>query len=141
MCGICGSYDFTRGQPADRAAIERMNDTLIHRGPDGGGVHVDGPVALAARRLAIIDLEHGDQPMVTDDGAVAVVQNGEILNHLQLRTGLEREGVRFRTGCDTEVLLHLYRREGPDFVARLRGMFAIALWDRRERRLLLARDR
>jgi asparagine synthase (glutamine-hydrolysing) len=141
MCGICGSYDFSRGRPAERDAVERMNETLIHRGPDGGGIHLDGPVALAARRLAIIDLEHGDQPMVTADGAVAVVQNGEILNHLELREGLQRDGVRFRTGCDTEVLLHLYRRDGPEFVAQLRGMFAIALWDRSERRLLLARDR
>jgi asparagine synthase (glutamine-hydrolysing) len=141
VCGICGSYDFLRGQPADRAVLERMNETLAHRGPDGGGIHIDGPVALAARRLAIIDLKHGDQPMVTDDGDTAVVQNGEILNHLELRAGLERDAVRFRTGCDTEVLLHLYRRDGPEFVSQLRGMFAIALWDRRRRRLLLARDR
>ncbi len=141
MCGICGSYDFTHGERADRAAIERMNATLVHRGPDAGGIHLDGPVALAARRLSIIDLEHGDQPMTVDDGTIAVVQNGEIINHLELRAGLQRDGVRFRTGCDTEVLLHLYRRDGPEFVSQLRGMFAIALWDRRERTLLLARDR
>ena len=140
MCGICGSYDM-RGRPADAPLLERMNATLVHRGPDGGGVHVDGPVGLAARRLAIIDLAHGDQPMLADDGAVCVVQNGEIFNHLELRAELEREGARFRTGCDTEVLLHAYLREGPGFVARLRGMFALALWDRRERRLVLARDR
>jgi asparagine synthase (glutamine-hydrolysing) len=134
-------YDFSRGRPADAAVLEQMNATLIHRGPDGGGSHLDGPVGLAARRLAIIDLAHGDQPMQTPDGALCVVQNGEIVNHLELRVELERDGVRFRTSCDTEVLLHLYRRDGPAFAERLRGMFAVALWDRRERRLLLARDR
>src|SRR5579875_3076144 len=118
-----------------------MNAALWHRGPDGGGIHLDGPAALAARRLAIIDLAGGDQPMLTADGELCVVQNGEILNHLELRAELERQGVRFRTRCDTEVLLHLYRREGPGFVSRLRGMFALALWDRGAGRLLLARDR
>jgi asparagine synthase (glutamine-hydrolysing) len=141
MCGICGSYDYTRGRTPDRAVLEQMNQALVHRGPDGGGIHVDGPVGLAARRLAIIDLAHGDQPMLSDDGQVCVVQNGEILNHLELRRELERSGARFRTQCDTEVLLHLYLRHGPEFVSRLRGMFAVALWDRRQRSLLLARDR
>jgi asparagine synthase (glutamine-hydrolysing) len=141
VCGICGSYDFGGRARPDPALLGRMNASLVHRGPDGGGIHLDGPVGLAARRLAIIDLKHGDQPMVTADGDTAVVQNGEILNHLELRDELARDGVRFRTTCDTEVLLHLYRREGPDFVSRLRGMFAIALWDRRGQRLLLARDR
>ena len=141
MCGICGSYEYASGRPADAAVLERMNAALVHRGPDAGGLVVEGSVGLAARRLAIIDLAHGDQPMVTDDGEVCVVQNGEILNHLELRAPLERDGIRFRTRCDTEVLLHLYLRDGPGFVEALRGMFALALWDRRERRLLLARDR
>jgi asparagine synthase (glutamine-hydrolysing) len=141
MCGICGIYEYAHARPADADVLEQMNATLVHRGPDGGAVHLDGAVGLAARRLAIIDLAHGDQPMVTDDGMVVVVQNGEILNHRELRTSLEREGVRFRTECDTEVLLHLYRRHGPEFLERLRGMFAVALWDRERRRLLLARDR
>ena len=141
MCGICGTFDYSRGRAPDRAVLERMNASLRHRGPDGGGVHVDGPAGLAARRLAIIDLAYGDQPMLAEGGELAVVQNGEILNHLELRGELEREGVRFRTRCDTEVLLHMYLRHGPGFVARLRGMFAVALWDRRHRRLLLARDR
>jgi asparagine synthase (glutamine-hydrolysing) len=141
MCGICGSYDFSRGRPADPALLAHMNETLVHRGPDGGGVRVDGPAGLAARRLAIIDLAHGDQPMLTSGGELCVVQNGEIFNHLQLRAELERTGTRFRTACDTEVLLHLYLRDGPGFVDRLRGMFALALWDRHEQRLLLARDR
>src|SRR5436190_11832945 len=141
MCGICGSYDFAHGHEADRALLERMNAALIHRGPDGHGFHIDGAAGLAACRLAIIDLEHGDQPMLAADGEVCVVQNGEILNHLELRAALERDGVRFHTRCDTEVLLHLYLRAGPEFVSRLRGMFALALWDRREQRLVLARDR
>src|SRR5436305_11076515 len=108
MCGICGSYDYTRGVSADPALLERMNATLVHRGPDGGGVHVDGPAGLAARRLAILDLAHGDQPMLAADDAVCVVQNGEIFNYPELRASLERSGARFRTHCDTEVLLHLY---------------------------------
>ncbi len=141
MCGICGSYDFLSGRAPDPAVLGAMNATLIHRGPDGDGMHLDGPAGIAARRLAIIDLEHGDQPMLAADGAVCVAQNGEILNHLELRRELESRGARFRTQCDTEVLLHLYLHHGPGFVSRLRGMFAFAIWDRRERRLLLARDR
>jgi len=141
MCGICGTYEFSGTRPVAPDVLEQMNATLFHRGPDGGGIHVDGPVGLAARRLAIIDLEHGDQPMQTADGEICAVQNGEILNHLELRSSLERSGAQFRTRCDTEVLLHLYLRDGPAFVSQLRGMFALALWDRREQRLLLARDR
>src|SRR5947209_3554707 len=130
MCGICGSYDYLRGRPVDAAVLQDMNTALIHRGPDGGGSHVDGALGLAARRLAIIDLAHGDQPMVASGGDICVVQNGEILNHGELRAELEARGAYFRTRCDTEVLLHLYLQEGPGFVSRLRGMFAIALWDR-----------
>jgi asparagine synthase (glutamine-hydrolysing) len=141
MCGICGTYDFSSARPADKALLERMSGSLWHRGPDGGGVHLDGSTGLAARRLAIIDLEGGDQPMLAADGAVCVVQNGEILNHLELRAELEAQGTRLRTHCDTEVLLHLYLRDGPRFVSKLRGMFALALWDRGHRMLLLARDR
>ncbi len=141
MCGICGIYDFSCSERPDRALLEAMNETLAHRGPDGGGVHIDGGVGLAARRLAVIDLAHGDQPMCSDDGQVCVVQNGEILNHRELRQQLGSDGTRFRTECDTEVLLYLYLRDGPTFVEQLRGMFAIALWDRRRRLLMLARDR
>src|SRR5581483_10364456 len=105
MCGICGTYEFTRERDVDPDELGRMNETLLHRGPDAGGTFLDGRVGLAARRLSIIDLEHGDQPMTAHDGDVAVVQNGEILNHLELRARLESAGVRFRTTCDTEVLL------------------------------------
>ena len=90
MCGICGTFDFSSGHPADARWLEAMNGAMVHRGPDGGGAYVDGPAGLAARRLAIIDLAHGDQPMLAAGGDVCVVQNGEILNHLQLRAKLER---------------------------------------------------
>ncbi|MHB1837371.1 MAG: asparagine synthase (glutamine-hydrolyzing), partial [Solirubrobacteraceae bacterium] len=141
MCGICGIYEYARGRPVQPEVLHAMNATLVHRGPDAGGVHTDGPLGLAARRLAIIDIEHGDQPMVSSDGSACVAHNGEIFNHAELRAELEGRGVRFRTHCDTEVLLGLYLTYGPGFVSRLRGMFAFAIWDRRARRLLLARDR
>jgi asparagine synthase (glutamine-hydrolysing) len=118
-----------------------MNERLVHRGPDSDGLFHDGGVALAMRRLSIIDLEGGDQPISNEDGSVTVVQNGEIYNYRELREELERRGHRFATHSDTEVLVHLYEEHGDGFVERLRGMFAIALWDARERRLLLARDR
>src|SRR5215218_3432448 len=116
-----------------------MSAALRHRGPDSEGEAVVGGVALAARRLAIIDLEHGDQPISTEDEAVTVVQNGEIYNHRELAASLR--GHTFRTRCDTEVIGHLYEEHGLAAFERLRGMFAIALWDARRRRLVLARDR
>src|SRR3954451_24231766 len=116
-----------------------MSAALRHRGPDSAGEVIAGPVALAARRLAIIDLENGDQAIATEDEAVTVVQNGEIYNHRELAAGLR--GHVFRTRCDTEVIGHLYEEYGLGAFERLRGMFAIALWDARRRRLVLARDR
>jgi asparagine synthase (glutamine-hydrolysing) len=139
MCGICGIASPVGAPDLDRLAA--MSDTLVHRGPDSGGVYLDGPVGLAARRLAIIDLAGGDQPISNEDGTCTVVQNGEIYNFPELRRELEREGHTFRTRSDTEVHLHLYEQHGPDFVRRLRGMFAVAIWDARRRRLVLARDR
>jgi asparagine synthase (glutamine-hydrolysing) len=139
VCGICGIASARGAADPDRVAA--MSATLVHRGPDSFGEYVDGPVVLAARRLSIIDLETGDQPMGNEDGTLHVVQNGEIYNYRELRHGLERAGHRFRTSGDTEVLLHLYEEHGDAFAERLRGMFAIALWDARRRRLVLARDR
>jgi asparagine synthase (glutamine-hydrolysing) len=139
MCGICGIASRTTAPDLDRLAA--MSASLVHRGPDSGGEYANGAVALAARRLSIIDLAGGDQPMASEDGSCVVVQNGEIYNYPELRRELEREGHRFRTHCDTEVHLHLYERHGPEYVRRLRGMFAVALWDGGERRLVLARDR
>jgi asparagine synthase (glutamine-hydrolysing) len=140
MCGICGLVSL-EGAAVDPAVVEAMNATLVHRGPDSCGTFVEGSVALAARRLSIIDLEGGDQPVGNEDGRIQVVQNGEIYNYRELRERLERSGHTFSTHGDTEVLVHLYEERGPAFVEDLRGMFAIALWDRLERRLVLARDR
>ena len=139
MCGICG-IALPQGD-VDPRRLEEMRDTLLHRGPDSPGLFVDGPVGLAARRLSIIDLETGDQPLTNEDGTVTVVQNGEIYNYRELRAELEHQGHRFSTHSDTEVIAHLYEQHGDAFVERLRGMFALAVWDGRQRRLVLARDR
>ncbi|HEY5941446.1 MAG TPA: asparagine synthase (glutamine-hydrolyzing) [Solirubrobacterales bacterium] len=139
MCGICGIVSAS-GAP-DLEAVARMNGRLVHRGPDDEGIFHEGEVALAARRLSIIDLDHGHQPIANEDGSCVVVQNGEIYNYRELKRELEGRGHRFATDCDTEVLVHLYEEHGEEFVERLRGMFAIALWDKRRQRLLLARDR
>jgi asparagine synthase (glutamine-hydrolysing) len=140
MCGICGLAAL-EGGAVDAAPLAAMSAALVHRGPDDAGSLVDGPVALAARRLSIIDLAGGHQPIASEDGRVIAVQNGEILNHAALRRDLQRAGHRFRTRCDTEVLVHLYEEHGEDMLELLRGMFAVAIWDARSRRLLLARDR
>ncbi len=139
MCGICGLA--SRTGAADPERLRAMSATLVHRGPDSDGELLDGPVGLAARRLSIIDLEGGDQPIANEDGTVHVVQNGEIYNFGELRAELERAGHRFTTRCDTEALVHLYEEHGEGFAERLRGMFAVAIWDSRRRRLVLARDR
>jgi asparagine synthase (glutamine-hydrolysing) len=128
-------------QGIDGAVLEAMNETLVHRGPDSGGVFLDTITGLAARRLAIIDLEGGDQPIANEDGTIHVVQNGEIYNYRELMRELERAGHVFRTHSDTEVLAHAYEEWGTAFAERLRGMFAVAVWDARERQLVLARDR
>jgi asparagine synthase (glutamine-hydrolysing) len=141
MCGICGVVASEREGAPDLEAVERMSRRLVHRGPDDDGLFHSGPVALAARRLSIIDLDHGHQPIANEDGSVVVVQNGEIYNYRELMRELSGRGHEFRTDCDTEVLVHLYEEHGDAFLERLRGMFAIALWDDRRRRLLLARDR
>jgi len=139
MCGICGIAS-PAGTP-DPERLAAMSAALVHRGPDSAGEHLDGPVALAARRLSIIDLAGGDQPIASEDGACVVVQNGEIYNFPELRRELERAGHAFRTHSDTEAIVHLYEEHGLDFARRLRGMFAVAIWDARTRRLVLARDR
>src|SRR3954454_9447745 len=138
MCGICG---IAAPGSVDPGALRRVSAALTHRGPDAHGEAALGPVALDARRLAITDRERGAQPIATENGQVHVIQNGEIYNYRELRAELERGGHRFATRSDTEVLAHLYEDRGLDFVQPLRGMFAIALWDARGRRLVLARDR
>ncbi len=140
MCGICGLARYP-AREVDPRRVMAMNQRLVHRGPDGQGTYFAPGVGLAMRRLAIIDLHTGDQPIANEDGTVWVVFNGEIYNFQALRADLERRGHRFRTRTDTEVLVHLYEEYGPDLVQHLRGMFAFALWDARRERLLLARDR
>ncbi|MCB9898300.1 MAG: asparagine synthase (glutamine-hydrolyzing) [Planctomycetes bacterium] len=146
MCGIAGKLWFDATRAGDRDVVAAMTAALAHRGPDGDGLLVDGPVALGHRRLAIVDLsERGRQPMTSVDGRLHLVANGEIYNHRELRAQLAADGHVFRSGCDSEVVLPLYRRwydaEGPDFVDRLDGMFAFALYDADAGRLVLARDR
>ncbi len=139
MCGIAGFVEF-QGE-ADRFVLARMTARLAHRGPDGDGLHVQGPVALGHRRLAIIDLAGGTQPLCNEDGTVWVTYNGELYNEYELRAQLIAQGHRYRTTSDTESLVHLYEEAGPGFVSQLNGMFSFGIWDSQRRRLLLARDR
>jgi asparagine synthase (glutamine-hydrolysing) len=138
MCGICGVIGGDPGR--ERPRVERMAGALAHRGPDADGFHQDERAVLGHRRLSIIDLENGDQPLPNEDGSLWIVFNGEIYNFRELRGGLEARGHEFRTQGDTEVILHLYEDEGAACVHRLRGMFAFAIWDRRRGELFAARD-
>lgn len=140
MCGICGQYNFTSGAPVDARAIERMMDTIVHRGPDDSGMHIAGPLGLGFRRLSIIDLSTGHQPMSDQAETVWVVFNGEIYNFQELRVELESHGHVFRSNCDTEVIVHGYKQWGDAVLDRFNGMFGLAIWDAPKRRLVLARD-
>jgi asparagine synthase (glutamine-hydrolysing) len=141
MCGIVGIVNLDPRGTVDRARLERMCDVLRHRGPDGEGIWIEGPIGLGHRRLAIVDIAGGQQPMANEDESCWIVFNGEIYNHPTLRPQLEARGHKYRTRSDTETILHLYEDEGERCVERLQGMFAFALWDRTRKRLLLARDR
>ncbi len=141
MCGICGAYNANGTQAQDQAIVHSMMDALSHRGPDGEGFWSSKEVALGHRRLAIIDLAGGYQPQFNETKDIGVICNGEIYNYRELRGELSGHGHQFRTFSDTEVLVHAYEEWGDSFVSRLRGMFAIAMWDSRRRRLLLVRDR
>ena len=141
MCGIAGIHNLAAGAPPLLSEAAAMIHCLRHRGPDDTGFHADDAIALAHARLSIIDLEGGKQPLHNEDGSIQVVANGEIFNYLELRRELQAAGHRFTTHSDTEVIVHAYEQHGLDFVERLNGQFAIALWDSRARRLLLARDR
>ncbi|MGA9769962.1 MAG: asparagine synthase (glutamine-hydrolyzing) [Blastocatellia bacterium] len=145
MCGICGIFEYGAAEPAVTASlVARMRDTMTHRGPDDAGVYVtpDARVGLGNRRLAIVDLSPaGHNPMPNEDGRVWITFNGEIYNHERLRPGLIERGHRYRSHADTETIIHLYEERGLDFVQELEGDFAIAIWDERERRIVLARDR
>jgi asparagine synthase (glutamine-hydrolysing) len=141
MCGVCGMAFLDPGRPADTEQLRRMTSIVRHRGPDSDGFHTGPGIGLGVRRLSIIDLETGDQPIASEDGSVTVVCNGEIYNYRELREELEAAGHRFRTGSDVEVIVHLWEDRGVECLGRLRGMFGLALWDARRRQLLLARDR
>jgi asparagine synthase (glutamine-hydrolysing) len=141
MCGIAGIVHHDRGRPVAPRLLRAMCDVLAHRGPDDFGQHLDGHVGIGMRRLSIIDLQSGRQPIANEDGTVQVVFNGEIYNYRALRQELIARGHRLRTTGDTEVIAHLYEEQGEGCVERLRGMFAFAVWDARDETLMLARDR
>jgi asparagine synthase (glutamine-hydrolysing) len=141
MCGITGIFEYHSKEPVSPDLVHRMNETIVHRGPDDEGVYVGPGIGLGFRRLSIIDLSGGHQPISNEDGQIWVMLNGEIYNYPELRQHLEARGHRFATRSDTETIVHLYEDYGEGCFARLRGMFAIALWDSRQRKLVLARDR
>jgi asparagine synthase (glutamine-hydrolysing) len=141
MCGIAGILEFERGVRAERATLEAMCDIMAHRGPDDQGIHMDGPAGIGMRRLSIVDLATGHQPISNEDETLWIVFNGEIYNHRELRERLIATGHAYRTQSDTETIVHLYEQYGPDCVQHLRGMFAFAIWDTKKRKLFIARDR
>jgi asparagine synthase (glutamine-hydrolysing) len=141
MCGLCGVLNFDGQAPVDRGALAAMTATLQNRGPDDLGDYLAGPVGLGHRRLSIIDLEMGHQPLCNEDGSIWIVYNGELYNYREIRADLEKAGHRFATRSDTEVIVHAYEEYGADCLKAMNGMFAFALWDGNRRRLLLARDR
>jgi asparagine synthase (glutamine-hydrolysing) len=140
MCGICGQFNFERRQPVERETIVRMARSIAHRGPDDEGVFVAGPIGLGFRRLSIIDLAGGHQPMSDAEETVWVIFNGEIYNYKELRRELQGKGHHFRTSSDTEVIIHGYKQWGTDVFNHLNGMFGLAIWDVANERLIVARD-
>src|ERR671937_1782503 len=144
MCGIAGVLSFgPEPEPVEAGVLRDMAEAIAHRGPDADGYSIspDARLGFGFRRLSIIDLVTGDQPMCNEDDTLWLIFNGEIYNHAEHRPRLEARGHRFKSRCDAEVILHLYEEFGPDCVHHLRGMFAFALWDSRKRQLLLVRDR
>jgi len=141
MCGIIGNFSFQQETALSEELFRQLNQTQEHRGPDGGDIYVKGNIFLGTRRLAVIDIDTGDQPMISADGRHVIVFNGEIYNFKDLRKELIGQGHVFRTESDTEVLLHLYRQQGPAGLSRLNGMFAFAIWDDQTKELFIARDR
>jgi len=140
MCGICGQFNFASGEPVELMTVRLMADTIAHRGPDDEGYFVSGSIGLGFRRLSIIDLAGGHQPMFDAERSVCVIFNGEIYNYKELRIELESRGHRFRTTCDTEVIVYGYKEWGTDVLNHLNGMFGLAIWDLRQKRLVVARD-
>src|SRR5215813_1151920 len=142
MCGINGIALSSRsGRSLDQRIVERMRDVIAHRGPDDVGIFIDGNVGLGHRRLSIVDVASGHQPMTNEDSSLQITYNGEIYNHADYREWLESRGHVYKTHCDTETILHLYEEHGLACVDHLRGMFAFAIWDQRKQELFIARDR
>jgi len=141
MCGICGIFHYGSGQAVDRWLLEKMCNVITHRGPDEQGIFVDNNIGLGNRRLSIIDLENGTQPIANEDNTIFVILNGEIYNFPELRLKLAAKGHKFRTRTDTETIVHLYEEKGIECLLDLNGMFAVAIWDARSHELFLARDR
>src|SRR5438128_1210703 len=141
MCGTCGVYNRQSGKPVTHQLIAEMTSSISHRGPDDRGIHLDNNLGLGFARLSIIDLSGSSQPMANETGDVWLVFNGEIWNYKALRKELIEQGHQFRTHGDTETIVHAYEEYGVDCIARLHGMFGLAIWDSRQKRLLLARDR
>src|SRR6478736_5029148 len=138
MCGITGKIFFDKERKVDPAVLKNMSDAIRHRGPDDEGFFIEGNVGLGFRRLSIIDLVTGDQPMANEDETIWIVFNGEIYNYVELRKELIARGHVFRSQTDTEVIIHLYEEFGPECVTRLQGMFGFAIWDKKRRRLFVA---
>ncbi len=141
MCGIAGIFEFQHAAHADPNVLRRMCDVITHRGPDDDGIYTQGRLGLGMRRLSIVDLATGHQPLSNEDGSLWIVFNGEIYNHRALREQLITCGHSYRTQSDTETIVHLYEEYGKDCVQHLRGMFAFAIWDARRKLLFIARDR
>lgn len=141
MCGICGIFHYENQKSVERDALAMMNTMLTHRGPDDEGYHIDGPIGNAMRRLIVINPETGHQPLYNEDKSIVLVCNGEIYNFPALRAALVDRGHTFMSRSDCEAIIHLYEELGFECVHRLQGMFAFALWDRNNRRLMIARDR
>lgn len=140
MCGICGIFRSGVGESVDERVLVEMNQQIAHRGPDDSGTMAAQGAGLAMRRLSIIDLKTGHQPLSNEDGSIWIVYNGEIYNHEELRLQMLARGHTYRTHSDTESIVHLYEEYGPDCVQHLRGMFAFAIWDQARRGIFLARD-
>src|SRR5437763_5034242 len=140
MCGICGQFNFARNEPVELETVRRMTDSIAHRGPDDKGYFFCGSLGLGFRRLSIIDLAGGHQPMSDAEETVWVILNGEIYNFKELRAELERHGYHFRTRSDTEVIVHGYKEWGREVLNHLNGMFGVAIWDVKKQRLIVARD-
>jgi asparagine synthase (glutamine-hydrolysing) len=142
MCGINGiAFSNSSGRMVNENLLEQMRDIIAHRGPDDKGIFIDGRVGLGHRRLSIVDVTRGHQPMTNEDGSLQITYNGEVYNHADYREELEAKGHRYRTHCDTETILHLYEEHGENCVSYLRGMFAFAIWDKSKQELFIARDR